>query len=107
MTERELKDLCLTFPGSVEDYPFKDDNCIMRHGGKGKWFALIFTLNERLAINLKCEPMKSDFWRQGYKDCIPAWHMNKRHWNTVFIDGDVPQEILEIMISDSFDLTKK
>lgn len=108
MTRGELTELCLTFPGSMEDYPFKDDDySVVRHSPKGKWFALIFTLNGRLAVNLKCDPMKADFWRQSYSDCIPGWHMNKRHWNTVFPMGDVPLEALEVMIEDSFNLTKK
>lgn len=104
MTRRELIDLCLTFPGSVEDYPFEDDHCVLRRGDNRKWFALIVWLDGRLCINLKCEPMKADFWRGVYKDCRPAWHMNKQHWNTVYLDGDVPLHELTEMIADSFAL---
>lgn len=106
MTRRELIDLCLSFPGAAEDYPFEEEHCVMRHSQNRKWFALITTLEDRLAINLKCDPMQADFWRSVYTDCRPAWHMNKTHWNTILVDGDVPLEELTEMISDSFDLTR-
>ena len=105
MTKRELIDLCLSFAGSVEDYPFEDEHCIVRHGGNRKWFALILELDGQLCINLKCEPMQADFWRSVYKDCRPGWHMNKQHWNTIYTGGDVPEEALTAMIADSYKLT--
>lgn len=106
MTRRELIELCLSFPGSVEDYPFEEAHCVIRHGGNRKWFALILLLEGRLCINLKCEPMQADFWRSVYQDCRPAWHMNKTHWNTVAVDGDLPEEVLAEMIRDSYLLTR-
>lgn len=105
MTRRELIDLCLTFPGSVEDYPFGEESCILRHSSNRKWFGLVLELEGQLCINLKCQPMQADFWRRVYRDCRPAWHMNKVHWNTVYVDGDVPEEELTRMIGDSFALT--
>lgn len=78
----------------------------MRQANKGKWFALVFEKDGKLCINLKCEPMEADFLRSVYKDVIPAWHMNKTHWNTVTLGGDVPEEALFDMIQNSFDLTK-
>lgn len=106
MTRRELIDLCLSFPGALETYPFEEPHCILRHAGNGKWFALVMMLEDRLCINLKCEPMQADFWRQVYADCVPGWHMNKHHWNTIRVDGDVPLEELEAMISHSHGLTR-
>ncbi|MGL5514160.1 MAG: MmcQ/YjbR family DNA-binding protein [Sporomusa sp.] len=111
MKKRELIDYCLTFPFAFEDYPF--DNFItagawtvMRHTGNQKSFALIYERNEKLCINLKCEPMRADFLRQMFIDVAPGYHMNKTHWNTVTLDGDVPAEHLYDMIQHSFDLTK-
>lgn len=78
----------------------------MRHANKGKWFALIFEKEGRLCINLKCDPMEADFLRSVYKNVIPAWHMNKTHWNTIILGGDVPEQALFAMIQSSFDLTK-
>ncbi|MEG1887061.1 MAG: MmcQ/YjbR family DNA-binding protein, partial [Oscillospiraceae bacterium] len=97
---------CLSYPGIFEDYPFEDKNStVMRHSNNRKWFALIFEMDNKLCINLKCEPMQSDFLRSVFKDVVPAWHMNKTHWNTVKIGGDVPEFELFDMISRSFELT--
>ncbi|MEG2659748.1 MAG: MmcQ/YjbR family DNA-binding protein [Oscillospiraceae bacterium] len=108
MTRAELIAYCLSYSDIVEDYPFGDNkSTIMRHGKSRKWFALIIELDGRLAINLKCEPMQADFYRHVYCDVIPAWHMSKTHWNTVFINGDVPQNELFAMINQSYLLTIK
>ncbi len=91
----------------MEDYPFDDggENTIMRHRSNNKWFALITEHDGRLCINLKCEPMQADFWRSVYEGVVPAWHMNKVHWNTVYADSDVKLLDLRAMIRDSFALT--
>lgn len=107
MTRRELIEYCLTYPGAVEDYPFKEkSSTIMRHSGNNKWFALILELDGKLCINLKCDPMEADFLRRAYRSVIPAWHMNKIHWNTVVVDGEVAKNELFDMISKSFSLTQ-
>ncbi|MEG2087960.1 MAG: MmcQ/YjbR family DNA-binding protein [Angelakisella sp.] len=107
MTRRELIDYCLTYPGAVEDYPFEDKNStILRHAANRKWFALIFEQNGTLCINLKCDPMEADFFRQVFAAVTPAWHMSKVHWNTVSLGGDVADGELFDMISSSFDLTR-
>lgn len=108
MTARELKDHCLTLPNTYEDYPFGVDAdwCIIRHCGNRKGFAHIFERNGRLGINLKCEPMEADFLRNLFADVLPAYHMNKTHWNSVRPNGDVPEEQLYRMIERSFALTK-
>jgi predicted DNA-binding protein (MmcQ/YjbR family) len=107
LTRKELIDLCLISPDAAEDYPFDDggESTIMRHRSNSKWFALIFELDGRLCINLKCEPMQADFWRGVYEGVIPAWHMNKVHWNTVYVNSDVKILDLRAMIRDSFELT--
>ncbi|MDD3229380.1 MAG: MmcQ/YjbR family DNA-binding protein [Oscillospiraceae bacterium] len=107
MTRAELIAYCLTYPGAVEDYPFEDhSSTILRHAANRKWFALIFERDGKLCINLKCEPLEADFFRQIWKSVSPGWHMNKEHWNTVALGGDVPDDELRGMISRSFDLTK-
>jgi len=111
MTRDDLIDYCLTFPSVYEDYPFgvAVDNgawTVMRHLANKKSFALIYERSGSLCVNLKCEPFQADFFRQVYKDVTPAFHMNKEHWNTITIGGDVPdQELLE-MIQRSYDLIK-
>lgn len=114
MTKRELIDYCLTFPLVYEDYPFaemtahSDDGnwTVMRHGANKKTFAHIYERNDKLCINLKCEPHKADFLRSVFADVVPGWHMNKIHWNTIYIGGDVPPDEIRDMIHHSYDLIK-
>ena len=107
MTRVELIDFCLTFPFVYEDYPFGyivDDGAwtVMRHKTNKKSFAFIYTREGYLCVNLKCGPFDADFLRQVYTDVNPAFHMNKEHWNTVIIGGDVPDQELLDMIRRSY-----
>ena len=114
MTKRTLINLCLTFPGSYEDYPFSDmtrkstddDWAVIRHSGNKKCFAFIYEQNSALFVNLKCEPMKSDFLRGVYFCVTPAYHMNKLHWNSVEINKNTPNSLLIELLTDSFNLTR-
>jgi carbonic anhydrase len=90
----------------VEDYPFDETAAVIKHSGNKKMFALIAHMDGRLYINLKCEPFKADFLRSVFQSVVSGWHMNKTHWNTVYIDGDVPQEEVFEMIQHSYDLVK-
>ena len=110
MTRRDLIDFCLTFPATYEDYPFDDvaDNVwtVMRHRANKKSFALVYERNGKLCVNLKCEPMEAVLLRQAFVEVTPGYHMNKEHWNTVILGGDVPDEMLERMVGQSYDLIK-
>lgn len=111
MTRQELIDLCLTFPAAYEDHPFDslakgNQWTAMRHGGNKKSFAFINELEGRLCVNLKCDPFEAEFLRQAFRDVIPGFHMNKVHWNTVFLNGDVPDEKLAWMVDHSYNLIK-
>ena len=107
MTHEKLIEHCLSYPGSYEDYPFRDKSwTAMRYGEKGKCFAFIFERKGRLCVNLKCDPIKSDFLRRVFNDVTPAYHMDKTHWNTVALNGDVYIDEVFDMISDSYFLIK-
>jgi len=111
MTRRDLIDYCLTYPLAYEDYPFDDVAdagawTVMRHRANKKSFALIYERNGKLCVNLKCDPLEADFLRQAFIDVTPAYHMNKEHWNTVTLNGDVPEDELKRMIERSYDLIK-
>ncbi|HBR34608.1 MAG TPA: hypothetical protein DD734_08235 [Firmicutes bacterium] len=111
MTRQELIDFCLTFPAVYEDYPFDDIIdagawTVMRHRTNRKGFAHIYERNGKLCVNLKCEPLEADFLRQAFADVTPAYHMNKVHWNTVTLGGDVPGDELKRMVERSYDLIK-
>ena len=106
MTKDELLALCAAYPGAAVDCPFEDGgNVVVRHAAGRKWFALVFERDGKLCVNLKCEPMKADFWRAAYPAVTPGWHMNHTHWNTVEVNAGVPPEDLCEMISDSYRLT--
>lgn len=110
MTRRELIDYCLTYPDAYEDYPFDDASnaedawAVLRHRRSRKSFAFIYQRGG-LCVNLKCEPMRGDFLRRAYADVTPGYHMNKEHWNTVRVNGDVPEDELKDMIDRSYRLT--
>jgi len=111
MTRQELIDFCLTFPAVYEDYPFDDIIdagawTVMRHRTNRKGFAHIYERNGKLCVNLKCEPLEADFLRQAFADVTPAYHMNKVHWNTVTLGGDVPEDELKRMVERSYGLIK-
>lgn len=111
-TRGELIAFCLRLPGAYEDYPFDEDRnapgawTVMRHRENRKSFALIFERGGFLNVNLKCDPAEADFLRRIYRSVIPAYHMNKEHWNGVVLDGSVPEQELFGWIGESFDLTK-
>jgi predicted DNA-binding protein (MmcQ/YjbR family) len=110
MIRRELIDYCLTLPDAYEDYPFDDIInerawTVMRHREGRKGFAHIYERGDRLCINLKCDPLEADFLRKVYVSVTPGYHMNKTHWNTVILDGDVPEDELKRMIQQSYTLT--
>lgn len=110
MTRRELIDLCLSYPDSYEDYPFDDLTAgagiwtVMRHLSNKKSFAMIYERGG-LCVNLKCEPARADLLRQLFDGIQPGYHMNKEHWNTVYVNQDVPEDVLREMLDRSFGLT--
>ena len=104
MTRKELIDYCLTYEAAYEDYPFDETWAVIRHRQNKKGFAFIYERNGKLCVNLKCEPMYSDFLRGIYQNVLPAYHMNKTHWNTVIVDSAIPEQELYDMIRRSYEL---
>ena len=110
MTRRELIDYCLTYPDAYEDYPFDNITnvvgawAVVRHRLNKKGFAFIYE-RDGLCVNLKCEPLRADFLRQLYAGVMPAYHMNKEHWNMIHIASDVSEDDLQDMIEQSYRLT--
>jgi predicted DNA-binding protein (MmcQ/YjbR family) len=111
MTRQDIIDYCLTFPAAYEDYPFEriengKATAVMRHKGNKKSFALIMHHHVELYLNLKCNPLDGDFLRSAFKSIIPGWHMNKNHWITIVMGGDVPEDLIKTLIRQSYDLIK-
>ncbi|MFG2134353.1 MmcQ/YjbR family DNA-binding protein [Streptomyces sp. NPDC048751] len=103
MTPQELRALCLSFNAAVEDFPFNPETSVFKV--LGKLFALSNLDARPLTINLKCDPEDAIRLRADHPGLIiPGYHMNKRHWNTVTVDGGLPDQQVRELIEDSYDL---
>ena len=105
MNSSALRNYCLSKKGSVEDLPFGDDALVIKVAGK--MFALISQEAGVSWINLKCDPALAIHLRQKYPCITPGYHMNKQHWNTVQVDGSLPESEILKMIDHSYDLVTK
>jgi len=104
MKLQEFLDYCSGKTGAVKDFPFDDETLVMKV--QGKMFALINLIPPHNA-NLKCDPVYALALRQKYKGVKPGYHMDKRHWNTIDLDSDVPDKDIFDMIDDSYNLVVK
>lgn len=102
MRPAELRDRCLSFPGAEETFPFGPNTSVFKVDGK--MFALSRLAKEPLEVSLKCEPLLAEQLRDAHPAVLPGYHLNKRHWNTVVIDGSLPDQMIKDMIEDSYDL---
>lgn len=103
MTLTELRDYCLGKPGAVADFPFDQETLVFKIGGK--MFALTnINREDPPQVNLKCDPGLAEDLRQQFPGILPGYHMNKRHWNTLILDGTIPKEKVLWLIDHSFDL---
>ncbi|MGO2514067.1 MmcQ/YjbR family DNA-binding protein [Marinomonas polaris] len=100
-----IKDYLLSKPEAVEDYPFDDKTAVFKV--QGKMFALLSKYQGRQLLNLKCNPDHAIELRDIFMEIIPAYHMNKRHWNSVILDGDLPMGEIERLVDHSYSLVVK
>jgi predicted DNA-binding protein (MmcQ/YjbR family) len=102
MTARELRDHCLAFAGAEETFPFGPQTSVFKVAGKV--FALSALDHSPLRVSLKCEPGLAEQLREAHPAVSPGYHLNKRHWNTVIVDGSLPDAMIADMVEDSYDL---
>ncbi len=101
-----LRAYVLQKPGVTEGFPFGEDTLVFKINNK--IFLLTGLDSSPLQFNVKCDPDKAIELREEYPDSIlPGFHMNKKHWNTVIVDGTVPQKLLKELIDHSYDLVSK
>ena len=100
-----LRTYLLKKKGAYEDYPFGPE--IMVFKVMAKMFALVSPEASPIWMNLKCDPDLARHLRGYYKAVLPGYHMNKRHWNTITLDGSIPDEEIFTMIDDSYDAVVK
>ena len=102
MNIESLREYCLSRPGVEESTPFGPDTLVYKVNGK--IFLLTSLDEEQLRFNVKCEPGKAIELREEY-DCVqPGYHMNKKHWNTIIVNGSIPVKQLKEWINDSYEL---
>jgi|SRR4051812_34461546 predicted DNA-binding protein (MmcQ/YjbR family) len=105
MDIEQLRDYCLAKPGAEETFPFGPDTLVFKINGK---IFLLTSLNSQpLQFNVKCDPEKAIDLREQYRSVLPGYHMNKKYWNTVVIDGSIPSDLLQQFIDDSYSLVSK
>ena len=97
-----LRDLCLSHPGSEETFPFGFETSVFKVAGKV--FALSRLAAEPLSVSLKCEPQLAEQLRAAHPCITAGYHLNKRHWNTVVLDGTLGEQMIADMVEDSYDL---
>ena len=100
MKKEKVRNYFLSCPESYEDFPFGEEITIFKV--KNKWFGLLVEREGNLQINLKCDPDEALILRELFKSVLPGYHMNKKHWNTVILDGSIPEKEIEAMIYSSY-----
>jgi predicted DNA-binding protein (MmcQ/YjbR family) len=98
----ELRRCCLAHAGAIEDFPFRPDVSVFKVAGK--MFALSMLERTPLEVSAKCEPDLAVQLRDSYSAIRPGYHLNKRHWNTITLDGSLPDRLVRDLIEDSYDL---
>ncbi len=101
MNIEELRDYCLQKAGVTEGFPFGEDTLVFRVGEK---LFLLIGLAEANRFNVKCDPELAVELRERYHEVKPGFHMNKVHWNTVYMDGSLTQKQLRDMIDHSYQM---
>ncbi len=102
----EVIAFCSKLEDVYEDYPFHDPNwTVMRHKKNQKVFAWIYEKDGHIWVNVKCNEEWRDFWRDTFNSVVPGYHLNKKYWNSIILDGTVPDKDIERMIEESYELT--
>ncbi|MEP7267604.1 MAG: MmcQ/YjbR family DNA-binding protein [Saprospiraceae bacterium] len=102
MNLEEFRIYCLSKPNTEETIPFGPDALVFKTNGK--IFAITNLAEERFRVNLKCDPDYAIELRDEYEEIIPGWHMNKKHWNTIYLDGDLKLKLIKELIDHSYEL---
>lgn len=104
-TRKEAAEYGLSFPDTYSEKPFHDTNWqLIRVKGSKKAFLWIYEMEGLIHLNIKVDPQWRQFWRDRYPAVLPGYHQNKEHWNTLRLDGTIPEEEIRRMIAESYDL---
>jgi len=104
-TRQEALDYGLSFPNTYQEAPFHDPNWqLVRVKDSKKVFLWTYERNGFINLNVKVSPAWRDFWRDAFPSVIPGWHQNKDNWNTIILDGSIPDDAIKNMIADSIEV---
>ena len=104
-TREEALKYGLSFPDTYQEAPFHDDNWqLVRYKYNKKAFLWTYEKDGCINLNVKVDPDNAFFWRDLYKSVVPGYHQNKEHWNTIILDGSIPDKDIKAMIAESYDL---
>jgi predicted DNA-binding protein (MmcQ/YjbR family) len=108
MDHKTVEEYLLSMPNSWLDYPFGEDVAVYKTGptDEGKMFALIAEGKKPIRLSLKCDPLLSRVLRERYDEIMPGYHLNKKHWNTLVLTGQLPWNEVQELIRHSYDLVK-
>ncbi len=105
MTRKEALEYGLSFLDTYQQAPFHDENWqLVRIKGSKKAFLWTYERDGYLNLNVKTDPEWRDYWRSAFPSVIPGWHQNKDHWNTIILNGSIPDEAVRKMIAESYEL---
>src|SRR3990167_1756104 len=102
MNHKTVEKYILSMPGAKLDYPFGEDVAVYKV--KDKMFALIAEKKEPVRLSLKCDPLLAETLRQKYESVLPGYHLNKKHWNTIILSGQLTWEEIQDLIKHSYNL---
>lgn len=105
MTHKDVEEYVLSMPNAKLDYPFGEDVAVYKVNDK--MFALIAEKSSPVRISLKCDPQLAQLLRDKYEEVMPGYHLNKKHWNTVVLSGQLSWEEVQALIRHSYDLVAK
>lgn len=108
LSREDVLEYGLTFSNVYVDTPFHDQNWVLLRYEKNKRaFAWTYEREGHIWVNVKVDPEWRDFWRNTYSSVIPAYHQNKEYWNSIILDGTIPDTDIKRMIAESYDLICK
>lgn len=102
MTHKEVEDYLLSMPNARLDYPFGENTAVYK--AKDKMFAIIQENKDPVQLSLKCDPQLAITLREKYETVMPGYHLNKKHWNTIVLTGQLSWDEIKDLIRHSYDL---
>lgn len=105
MTHKKVEEYLLSMPNAKLDYPFGEEVAVYRI--KDKMFALVAEKSDPVRLSLKCDPQLAETLRARYETVMPGYHLNKKHWNTILLTGQLTWQEIQDLINHSYNLVSK